>query len=326
MLKLMRDKGATVLADIVNRLFTETGQTTAPWPYRDFFSELAHNTAISGMIQIAGKSDVLEVLERMVSGIDVRQASQKEEFKILQMHAPVIALFINKLPMTEPVPPDVCQLLEHLKNLCLVPFTIENADTFLPPIRSDGFSCFPTLPLVRRVRHYAADSRSLKEDKDSCRKCISSHPVLTPGIFTLFCSHGICYGFQILKQHKSPKHPFEIFFTRFKTMPEYIIYDNSCKLHQYILNREPTIFQNTVFMIDRFHWRGHVGCSSGYNMDIYLQETLMQTNSQINEQANSGLQQMKRYIAYMKADNFKFHVKLLLACKNMAIQKNKFIT
>ena len=84
------------------------------------------------MIQIAGKSDVLEVLERMVSGIDVRQASQKEEFKILQMHAPVIALFINKLPMTEPVPPDVCQLLEHLKNLCLVPFTIEMLTHFYP--------------------------------------------------------------------------------------------------------------------------------------------------------------------------------------------------
>ena len=127
------------------------------------------------MIQIAGKSDVLEVLERMVSGIDVRQASQKEElFKILQMHAPVIALFINKLPMTEPVPPDVCQLLEHLKNLCLVPFTIENADTFLPPLRSDGFSCFPTLPLVRRVRHYAADSRSIRIPAESAYRVIQS--------------------------------------------------------------------------------------------------------------------------------------------------------
>ena len=47
----------------------------------------------------------------------------------------------------------------------------------------------------------------------------------------------------------------------------------------------------------------------------------MAVNSQINEQANSGLQRIKGYIAYMKADNFKFHVKLFLACKNMAIQK-----
>ena len=81
------------------------------------------------------------------------------------------------------------------------------------------------------------------------------------------------------------------------------------------------IFPKIIFLVDRFHWRRHVGCSSGYNMDIYLKETLMAMNSQINEQANSGLQRIKGYFAYIKADNFKFHVKLSLACKNMAIQK-----
>jgi len=37
MLKLMRDEGATILADIVNRLFIETGQRTAPWFKGIFF-------------------------------------------------------------------------------------------------------------------------------------------------------------------------------------------------------------------------------------------------------------------------------------------------
>ena len=104
-------------------------------------------------------------------------------------------------------------------------------------------------------------------------------------------------------------------------MPEYIIYDNSCKLHQYALNHEPMIFQNTVFLVDRFHWRGHIGCSSGYNLDVYSQEHLASINSQINEQANAGLQRIKGYIVYMKDANFKFHVKLFLGCKNMMIQQ-----
>jgi len=71
--------------------------------------------------------------------------------------------------------------------------------------------------------------------------------VLTPGIFTLFCSHGVCYGFQILEQHESPRHPFKLLLTRFHSMPKYVVYDNSCKLHQYIINYEPVMFQNTCY-------------------------------------------------------------------------------
>ena len=68
--------------------------------------------------------------------------------------------------------------------------------------------------------------------------------------------HGVCCGFEVMQSHESLKHPFEIFFTRFET-PLSIIYDNSCKLHQYILNRQPSHFKNTSFFVDRFHWRGH---------------------------------------------------------------------
>ena len=163
------------------------------------------------------------------------------------MHAPVIASFINKLANTEVIPPDVRELFRQLRDLCLYPFVTSSDENFPPPKDDDFLFCFPSLPLVRSPRYYAADQKSLKEDRDTCRKFSSTHPVLTPGIFTIFCSHGVCYGFQILKEHESPKHPFELFLTRFKTMPEYIIYDNSCKLHQYTLNREPKIFQTQYF-------------------------------------------------------------------------------
>ena len=87
-----------------------------------------------------------------------------------------------------------------------------------------------------------------------------------------------------------------------------IIYDNSCKLHQYILNRQPSHFKNTPFLVDRFHWRGHVGCSSGYSLDRYATPQISSINSQVNEQANAGLQRTKGQIAYMKPDNFMFHI------------------
>ena len=64
--------------------------------------------------------------------------------------------------------------------------------------------------------------------------------------------------------------------------------------------------KRTLFVVDRFHWRGHVGCSSGYNLDLYSVHKSL--NSQVNEQANAGLQHIKIQLAYMTFDNFVFHL------------------
>ena len=113
-----------------------------------------------------------------------------------------------------------------------------------------------------------------------------------------------------MQEHESPRHPFEIFLTHFPSLPNTIIYDNSCKLHvhQYILNRQPGHFKDTRFSVDRFYWRGHVGCSSGYSMDKYAIQSMSKINSQINEQCNAGLQCIKGQLAYVKPDNFMFHI------------------
>ena len=128
----------------------------------------------------------------------------------------------------------------------------------------------PKLPIVWGIPVYAADhtnSSRIPDDADSSWKYSSSHPTLTPGIFTLYCLHAICYGFEVMRSHESPRHPFEIFLTHFEQPPTTIIYDNSCKLHQYILYRQLIHFQSTNFLVDRFHWRGHAGCSSGYTLN-----------------------------------------------------------
>ena len=95
------------------------------------------------------------------------------------------------------------------------------------------------------------------------------HPTPTPGIFTIYCPHGVCYGFEILQECGSPRHPFQIFKTRFLKPPNVIVYDNVCTLHQYCLNREPEFFKSICFLVDRFHWEEHIGCSAGYNLDEY---------------------------------------------------------
>ena len=129
-----------------------------------------------------------------------------------------------------------------------------------------------------------------------------------PGIFTLYCPYSVCYGFEMLTKRESPCHPFEIFKTRFSNLPKAIIYDNACSLHQYCLNRKPLL--NTTFYVDHFHWKGHIGCSSGYCLDEYCTMDIKSINSQVNER-------IKGQLAYTRYSNFIFHLKLFLGMKKI---------
>ncbi len=211
----------------------------------------------------------------------------------------------------------MCTTVQLLAEIMVAPFTISSTHVYPPPQADGPLSFFPNLPQLHGDAVYIPDlANQASTDSDSCRKNAYGHPTLSPGVFTIFCEHGVCYGFEILKSHESPRHPFSIFKTRFCTPPRMIIYDNCCKLHAYCLNREPVFFKNTLFLVDRFHWRGHVGCSKGYSLDSYKRRDTKQINSQVNEQANAGLKRMQSQLTYMKPENFSFHISLFLAVKN----------
>ena len=67
------------------------------------------------------------------------------------------------------------------------------------------------------------NSSQTPDNTDSCRKYLSSHPSLTPGIFIVYCPHAICYGFEVMRSHEPTQHPFEIFFTCFQQPPTTIL-------------------------------------------------------------------------------------------------------
>lgn len=50
-----------------------------------------------------------------------------------------------------------------------------------------------------------------------------------------------------------------VFNTLLYAAPKYVIYDNSCNLHEYALNRDPGFFRHSRFLVDRFHWKNHKG-------------------------------------------------------------------
>ena len=119
-----------------------------------------------------------------------------------------------------------------------------------------------------------------------------------------------------MQQCESLKHPFTIFTSRFPIPPGAIVYDNGCKLHSYCLNREPPLYKGTHFLLIDSTGGGHIGCSKGYCLDEYNTAEVRSLNSQVNEQANSGLQRIKGHLSYMKSDNFRFTLSLFLSITN----------
>ncbi|CAH3150762.1 unnamed protein product [Pocillopora meandrina] len=106
--------------------------------------------------------------------------------------------------------------------------------------------------------------------------------------------------------NESPNIPFTVFITIFLpfflTGARLVVYDNSCNLHSYCLNRDPVFFKNSQFLVDRLHWRDHTDCSEAYNLSRYPQwDTL---NSQAAEQAYSSLKSFKGFLSYINEKNF----------------------
>jgi hypothetical protein len=73
----------------------------------------------------------------------------------------------------------------------------------------------------RHLRLYATATRGQTEKKSSesvehCFRKKESTRHLTSGLLTIFCPHGICHGFTLLKDAESERDVFQLFFTRCK--------------------------------------------------------------------------------------------------------------
>ena len=145
--------------------------------------------------------------------------------------------------------------------------------------------------------------------------------VLYPHVGTL-CLHGgkLCYactmclwnlthihsyGFQVMCSYESPLIPFQIFTLWFPTPSWTIIFDTACKLHVYCLQREPALYKDSYLILCwPISWRGHgyIDCRKCYFVDMY--NSMKALNSQVNEQANAGLQWIWGQLAYMTPSNY----------------------
>ena len=146
----------------------------------------------------------------------------------------------------------------------------------------------------------------------------------------------ITYGFELMCARESARHFFRFLMCRrinFAKL-EGIIEDFACGLHPYVLNREPTQFQYTRFLVDGSHWQGqrklkkpdysgkggHLGCSSSYNFNAYKDHIETDTgalNSQGREQIHSILDKCYSSLSQTNYFNFMRYMRVFFAIRNL---------
>ncbi|XP_078614406.1 uncharacterized protein LOC144883690 [Branchiostoma floridae x Branchiostoma japonicum] len=289
---------------------------TCPEGLKSLLGTLSKNSPVCGLFHPS--EELHDFVQKVADGAAISDSVCDMEF--LQKHIPVLFDHVRNGDGSC-VAEELRPLLLALLDVAEKPF---NQNARVPDdcagqrgVNPDLISFFPALGHVRSRGKYTADRG--RNDVKGCSKSSSGHPSLLPGMFLLNCGHGINYGFEVMVKHESPNTPFTILRTRFKDVPETVIYDNSCNLHSYCLNRDPLLFKNTWFLVDRLHWKNHKGCSVGYQLSRYPQYD--NVNSQVVEQCNSALKKLKGQLSYMNPANFMRQAKLFLWYKNQAVIK-----
>ena len=284
---------------------------------RIFLGELSTSNPPCAIFQMAGEEARItrEILEEVANGDLTRVRTHSHE---LRKYAPLLLDFLSSEDVPHHVISDVmAYTLEFIKAPFDIPIPDETSYGITPCIEDLPLDYFPHYPPIRGLPNYSAD-RKRRQQIGQCNKAIKDHNTLSPGIFTVFCEHAICHGFQLMDSPESPRTPFNLLVTKFKKIPKIIVYDNACHLMLYCLKREPARFKDTVFLIDRFHSRGHT-CTRGYHMDTYDDvETINAINSSLVEQANARLVNLRNQIACMSSVNAMHHIAIFIALRNQS--------
>jgi hypothetical protein len=71
------------------------------------------------------------------------------------------------------------------------------------------------------------------------------------------------------------------------------------------MKREPQFFKDTLFVIDRMHASGHIGCSQSSFISHHEQTnpSIMAINSSAAECGNSGLGKIRKSVSYMTEEH-----------------------
>ncbi len=130
----------------------------------------------------------LEIMRELKNGLDIRK--NPEKLHALQTLSPIVFRLIVELP-SGIIPKELISLFDLLQLKSKV-ICVESHQ--LQPVPADDktekFSFMPNWPVLTERGRYKQDGVKSGKHED-CNKAYRGHPSLMPGIFILYCEHGI---------------------------------------------------------------------------------------------------------------------------------------
>ena len=171
-----------------------------PKEIKKFFVVLARPSPICSLIYLS--EEMFRLMDRLFEENIKRDVAYMEQ---LHMFSPIFYDILTSI--FEPRLPIVWKpLIKYLITKSLVPFNQSRALADTPLQDEDPLDFFPNLPPKRGRGKYELDANSAAERV--CNTFYRGHPKLTPGIFTVFCPHGminlICFAFYFKYREPSP--------------------------------------------------------------------------------------------------------------------------
>lgn len=134
----------------------------------------------------------------------------------------------------------------------------------------------------------------------------------------VWCTHSICYGFHCIPRGEGRNDVFSPIVTRWPKPPKIIVYDFACALAPYCMTREADFFSGTLFVIDKFHAKGHSKCAPAAFLSSYsdVDPRLEHINSSAAECGNGGIKRIRKSVSYMAQDRAILYTKVFISVWN----------
>ena len=196
---------------------------------RKLLAPFCSTSSLCGSFQVYKHSDTLKAILQVTSGeLDIRDSTAGSKYSLIKRHAPILAdAIIENMTSDGHLAEEAAEIIEFILTNIMNLFEdceIPSSDRYAPP-EDNPYHCFPAFPPKLGRANYKMN-KVFRKDNHFCRKICNSHPILSPGIFTIFYRH--CLGFSLMTSTESPKTPFHLFLTQFTDHHHNIriIYDN----------------------------------------------------------------------------------------------------
>ena len=231
-----------------------------PREYRDFLKNIGRNSSARSLLQV-NDTALLNDLAKFCRGIlDVRQLKFQFILDTFKRALPVLWSILDNICLLERkkyLPIEVSTIVLKFINMRQSMFdkaAVRTNDQYHRWRDSDSehaTQCYPSLPLIRHPSRYCVRN---KKDADLCDKAFGYNSDFVAGFFSVGCAceNATTFGFEIMLLKESPRNLFRFLMTRdvdFNALKGILI-DHACILDSYIMNREATLLEDKILLVD----------------------------------------------------------------------------